>query len=131
MPWQACSCTATPYLSGHRLAICIARFIGLAAALVGKKCHQPLHSIKTRAVEQKSTFASHRDELRVLQFFQVKRERRGGDVQFLGKIPRCVPIRAPLDEQPKHSEARFLRKRGEGFYDIYRFHCSIFMEIPT
>jgi hypothetical protein len=69
------SCTAASHLRYHGFAIAIAGFIRLTATLIGQKADQAFHPVKSCAVKQKPSFASHGDEPGVLQLLYVERQR--------------------------------------------------------
>ena len=75
------------------------------AAVRGQKVHQTLHGTEVSAVAQKPAFTLHADQGRVVQFFEVKRERVGWHIQRHRKLAGLNALRASTDDGPEHFEA--------------------------
>lgn len=127
----ALSCTAATALNCDRFAVRIALLVGLAAALIGHEADQFFHPMEACTVVQEAAFATHRNQARVLQLFQVKGEGGSRDAQFFGEDTGREASRPAFNQQSEHRQTGFLRERAQRFDDIWRFHRSIFIEITT
>src|ERR1035438_1988791 len=82
----------------------VASFIRLSATLIGQEADQAFHSVEPGAVEQKSAFASHGDEPRVLQLFQVERQCGSGYAELVRDHAGRESLGPALDQQSKYGE---------------------------
>lgn len=102
-----------------------------AAAVLREIGQQPVHRGEARAIENEATFLTARHELRVGEFFQVKRERRRRHVEQRGNLPGRHAFGPRLYEGAKDGEPRLVCECRKGGNGLVRFHDSTIVEISN
>jgi hypothetical protein len=85
------------------------------AATVSVKRDQADHAPEVRTVIQITAIPSAHYKARLNQAFQVKRKRRGRQIQTLGQLGGGVPLRTPLYEHAVHAKTGFRCEGAQGF----------------
>jgi hypothetical protein len=88
-----------------------------AAAVLGEKADELVHGPEIGAVDDEAPFVAAAREPCPHELRQMKRQRRGRQIEGFADPARRQALRARLDEQAEGSKPRFLSERTECRYD--------------